>query len=252
MKRFEGFVFDIDNTAVPEESLVVTSKPLLQAFHALDSHIPAIAATGRTVEFALPITSQLALHHESVVANGAQIINSRSGEVLIENSLNQDQVKRIIALCEHYDSTAHLAIAGDPTDSFFTAREQQARSAPGVFFMNLTEEIALAVEKELLENEQVGAYVSHSTLNGEHMYDVNIGNKDAEKGTALRKLLAIKAIDPMKMIGVGDSVNDISLFEAVGYRIATADADPTLLSMADEIIPPESEDGLLSVVRRFI
>ena len=48
MKRFEGFVFDIDYTAVPEGSLVVTSELLLRAFHSLDRQMPAITAPGRT------------------------------------------------------------------------------------------------------------------------------------------------------------------------------------------------------------
>lgn len=252
MRRFKGFVFDIDNTAVPERSLSVTSPALLRAFHELDKNIPAIAATGRTAEYALPITSSLALHHESVVANGAQVIDSKTGRILFESNLTIGQVATIIALCKKYNDSAHCCIAGDPMGSFYTAEQQWARSAPGAFFIDLDETTAQAFNDELLSTESVSTYLTRSEVNGKILVDVNIGSREAEKGRATRALLASKAINPFHMIAVGDGINDISLFESVGYGIATADAHPDLLAIADEVIPPQSEDGLLQVVRRFV
>jgi HAD superfamily hydrolase (TIGR01484 family) len=252
MKQFEGLVFDIDNTAVPEGSLEVTSEPLSEAFRMLDKDIPVMAATGRTKEFALPITSQLRLHHESIIANGAQIMDSISGRVLWQNNLSIAQVQRIISLCGDYDSAAHCCIAGDPMGSFLTAHEQSAREAPGVFFMNLSEETAYEFARKLNEEEAVSIYVSSSEGAGKNLFDVNVGNHNTNKGATLLRLLGQKALDPKRIIAVGDSVNDIELFKVVGYRIATADAHPDLLEMADEVVPAQSQDGLLEVVQKFI
>ena len=252
MREFEGFVFDLDNTAVSEGSLRVGSETLLHAFHSLDSSIPVMAATGRSLEFALPITSEFGLYHESIVANGAQIIESRSGMVLEENSLSLMQVDSIIKLVATYDLDAHCCIAGDPMGSRYTAEEQIARSAPGVFVMDLDELTATALASEVAKNNQMHAYISSSVEGDRVLYDVNIGSSEAEKGKALLKLLSKKAINPMDMIVVGDSINDLSLFDVAGYRIAMADAHPTLLERADEIIPSQKENGLLEVVRRFI
>jgi hydroxymethylpyrimidine pyrophosphatase-like HAD family hydrolase len=60
------------------------------------------------------------------------------------------------------------------------------------------------------------------------------------------------AIDASKMIGVGDGLNDLELFEAVGYRIAVANADPQLIEQADEVVSSQADDGLAEVARRFL
>lgn len=252
MREFEGIVFDIDNTAVSEGSMHVASKALLRAFHSLNSGVVAIAATGRSLEFALPITSALQLRHESIVANGAQIINSMTGDVINQNNLSKRQVSKIIKMCSEFDKLAHCCIAGDPVDSKYTALEQVAREAPGLFFMGLDKITAESFNKRLINSEHVSSYISSSFENGRWTYDVNIGSAEAEKGIALIKLLGRKSIDPMNMIAVGDGINDVSLFQSVGYRIAMADAHHDLLSIADEIIPSQKEDGLLRVIERFL
>lgn len=252
MRYYQGVVFDIDNTAVPEGSLEVTSVDLVEAFRSLSPSIPAIAATGRTVEYAQPITSQLALHHESIVANGAQVMDSMTGRILREDSLNVEQVREIIELCRQHDSTAHCCIAGDPMGSRITADQQVAREAPGVFFMDLSEEVASSFSDALISVNGIRSYVTSVVQKDRTLYDVNIGGAEAEKGIALRGLLARKEIDPNRMVAVGDGINDISLFEVVGYRIAMADAHPDLLAAADEVVAPQSENGLLSVIRRFL
>jgi HAD superfamily hydrolase (TIGR01484 family) len=252
MKKYDGFVFDIDNTAVPDGSSRVTSKPLLDAFHALPETVPAIAATGRTARFALPITSQLELHHESVVTNGAEIMNSRTGELLHQRVLSSEQVKAIIAICAYHDDMARCCVSGDPAGSFFVASEQTPREAAGVFFMGLSEDAATEVSNALTKKFDLSVYISSTWENNAYLCDVNIGHPEAEKGIALRRLLAQKTIDATRMIGIGDGINDVSLFEVVGHRIAMADAHPTLLAMADEVIPSQSEDGLTEVVARFL
>lgn len=252
MKHFEGFVFDIDNTAVPEGSLRVTSNSLLSAFRSLDESVIAMAATARTVEFAQPITSELGLRHDSIVANGAQVMNSRSGEVVLEHKLSCEQVEDLIHLSRKYAPDAHCCIAGDPIDSFYIAAEQRARESPGLYLLDLSLETAESYLEEVLATQEVSAYISTSTVCGELMCDVNVGSIEADKGRALKRLLAKHAIQPSKMVAIGDGINDISLLRAAGYRVAMADSHPELLAIADEIVPSQSEDGLLEIVTRFL
>ena len=75
MNTYKCVAFDLDNTAIPDGATQIASNRLLDAFAALPKDIVTVAATGRTRSFAEPIVRQLGERHDSIVANGAQIIN---------------------------------------------------------------------------------------------------------------------------------------------------------------------------------
>ncbi len=249
MTEFDGFVFDIDKTAVPNGAQSVESQTLRDAFAALPKEVIGIAATGRTLEAALPITRALDLRHESVIANGALIVDSQTGESWWERLLSEDQMTDIINIGRTYPY--QLYIAGDGLDSFRTAREQEARATSAAFLKDIPLDVAEVLKAQLLNINGVSAYLSPAWGGGEGEFDINIGNIEARKHFALEALFGKYAIDASKMIGVGDGVNDMELFEAVGYRVAVANAHPQLIEMADEVVASQEEDGLAEVVRRF-
>ena len=50
----------------------------------------------------------------------------------------------------------------------------------------------------------------------------------------------------------GDDVNDIPMFNAVGYGIAMGNADEKLKETADEITATNENDGVAQVIDRFM
>ena len=249
MVEFQGFVFDIDKTAVPNGAQTVESLVLRDAFASLPEDVIAIAATGRSPEFALPITRALSLKHESVVANGALIINSLTGAPWWERLLTENQVAGVITICKPYDY--RLWLTGDPKDERLNASQQKSRPSAGAFLTDVPAEIAHDVHARLINIPGVNAYLSPSWGGGINELDINIGNTEARKHIALEVLFGKYAIDASKMIGIGDGINDLDLFEAVGYRVAVANAHPLLIEKADEVVTSQEEDGLAEVVRRF-
>lgn len=100
MSKYRGIVFDIDETIVPNGALRIESKAVVDVFAGLPSDVIAIAATGRKHSSAFPIIKPLNLKHDSVIANGAQIINSSSGEITYSQNLSLEQVKLINNICK--------------------------------------------------------------------------------------------------------------------------------------------------------
>ena len=47
-----------------------------------------------------------------------------------------------------------------------------------------------------------------------------------------------------RVVGFGDNLNDLPLFDACDYRCAVANAYPEVLAAADEVIGPNTEDGV--------
>ena len=56
------------------------------------------------------------------------------------------------------------------------------------------------------------------------------------KGPALKRLLEERGIDPAQVVHVGNDVNDLPVFEIVGWSVAVADAYPEVLRAADFIL----------------
>jgi hydroxymethylpyrimidine pyrophosphatase-like HAD family hydrolase len=209
-----------------------------------------IAATGRTRLFAEPILRQLDRGHHSIVANGAQILNVSRNESLRERRLSYSQVLSVVAICQAMDY--RLCLEGDAPGTFYTAREQRVRPSLGAFIMDVTHEVASEVHAAVSELPDVHSYISSSWQRDTVVYDVNVGHKEATKGHALEWILRSTSIDRCEVIAIGDGINDLELFATAGYRIATADAHPALLSQADEVIPTQAEDGLAQFLERLV
>jgi HAD superfamily hydrolase (TIGR01484 family) len=250
MSEFAGFVFDIDKTAVPNGAESVDCEVLLDAFESLPDDVIAIAATGRAPDTAMPIIQALDLRHDSVIANGALIVDSQTGEPWWERLLSEGQVSDILEVCKPYPF--RFWMVGDPVEERRAPAEQTVRSTAAAYMTRLPGEIAHDVFERIVEIPGVNAYLSTSWSGKEGEIDINIGHAEAHKRTALEVLFGKYAVDASEMIGVGDGINDIELFQAVGHSIAVGDAHPKLIEMADEVVAAHDEQGLVEVIHRFI
>lgn len=249
MQRFEGFIFDIDGTAIPDGAMTVESEELRESFDALPDHVYAIAATGRTAKFAMPILGELALRHDAVVANGAACIDPQTGMQRWEQCMTTDQVAIMLDILAPY--SYQLAFEDDPMDGYFLPIEQSVRKTIGAFLLNLPSETAAQAHHEISSIPDVYAYVSRGWDGNQTVYDVNIGHANSRKDHALTRVLNSYAIKPSRMVAIGDGANDIDLFRMAGYKVAVANAVPELLALADEIVPSQEDGGLVVVVNRF-
>lgn len=71
-----------------------------------------------------------------------------------------------------------------------------------------------------------------------------IGMRGTTKGSAIVAVLAHLGIDPADAIGIGDSWNDIEMFEVCGVGIAMGNASDELKRLADEVTTSVRADGI--------
>lgn len=64
------------------------------------------------------------------------------------------------------------------------------------------------------------------------------------KGAAITELLAILDRSPAEAIGIGDSWNDVEMFEVCGVSVAMGNADPALQARADRVTTSVLDDGI--------
>ncbi|MFC3478902.1 phosphoglycolate phosphatase [Halobacterium litoreum] len=70
------------------------------------------------------------------------------------------------------------------------------------------------------------------------------------KGAALSTVAAELDFEPEEFVAVGDSANDVELFEAAGQSFAVANADDAAKAAADTVVEASHADGFLAAVER--
>ena len=75
--------------------------------------------------------------------------------------------------------------------------------------------------------------------------------KGLSKGVGLKKICERLGISPEDTIAVGDSVNDLEMFEAAGTAIAMGNATEPAKQAADWITTDIHDDGIMNAMRHF-
>ncbi|MGA8744977.1 MAG: HAD hydrolase family protein [Solirubrobacterales bacterium] len=75
--------------------------------------------------------------------------------------------------------------------------------------------------------------------------EITIQHRAAEKGAAVPALLEACNMSSAEVIACGDHLNDLGLFAAATHTIAPANAHPTVLKSAVEVVRSNDEDGVV-------
>jgi phosphoglycolate phosphatase (TIGR01487 family) len=108
-------------------------------------------------------------------------------------------------------------------------------------------ELAIARDRPLDVLEEVAA--AHDLEVVDTGFAYHLKSPDVSKGRALRESVApALGLDPADFLAVGDSRNDLELFEAVGESVAVANADEHATAAADRVVERSNADGFLEAV----
>ena len=77
-------------------------------------------------------------------------------------------------------------------------------------------------------------------------------NLAINKGTAALTLCQYLGIQPMNCYGIGDSKNDIPLFQTIGHGIAVKNACAELLAVAKSFTDSCMENGIIGAIHKII
>ena len=78
----------------------------------------------------------------------------------------------------------------------------------------------------------------------EKPFFLDITCKDTSKGNAIKNLCEYLKIDLKDSVAIGDSYNDITMFEVVGHSVAMGNAPEDIKKIVDEVTDTNNEDGV--------
>ena len=81
---------------------------------------------------------------------------------------------------------------------------------------------------------------------------LEIFSKEATKGKALDLIREKLNINEEDVISIGDSENDLTMFDHAGLKLAMGNAVEKLKELADHILPSNDDFGVKVAIERFI
>lgn len=217
LKNIRGFITDFDRTLTSDEPGDFTWR----TYSKIKSiNVPLILATGRSYGYVKNFLFNEKKQWDAVVAeNGAIVYFPKSGKKIVSTSVHIKKIRKL------FEKHRLEFTAGEVVLS--TSIENKGR----------IEEL-LGEDKEFVD----------LIVNVDEVMLLPKGvNKGYGAGIALKEL----SIDPEKTIVVGDSDNDIDLFNVNGFKIAVANACEKLKLLADDVTEKSYVEGVLEIIEKI-
>ena len=258
-----GVVSDLDGTLLrSDETLSPTTMRLLDKVRNLG--VPLVVATART-----PRAVRKVQGHEHlgrvVCANGAIVWDAGRDEVVRERCFDPAALGAALTRLRAILPDAGLALLSARTmfldEAYLALRHKKPEGAE--VFSNVdgvlsSHPIAMvAVRHPLLGADRIVAPASEAfagagvaSFAGPCAVDISPGS--VTKAVAVRHEMADWGCPAEAAVVFGDMPNDLPLFAWSGWACAVANAHPSVLEAADEIVWSNDEDGVARTVERLV
>lgn len=242
----KAIIFDLDGTAIDSPHQKLPSERLVKALEALKKEYYLCSATGRVWSFAKHVLQALRLTDPCIISAGTQICNPATGEILWQRNINKVALQKAIEVFKKYPDYK-LLYNDYQEDDYLYGGLQPAdfKTDEPVYFLEQTfipEDMAKEISHKLQDIPEITAVMVSAQKPGYR--DIHVVDKAATKEHAVAELLNRIHVHRKKTIGVGDSHNDIHLFNAVDYKVAMGNAVPELKSTANKVIGLVTNEGL--------
>jgi hypothetical protein len=259
-RRCELVAFDVDGTLLTSDHrLTSTTRVALRKL--LERGIVVVLASSRGPSGLLPVVAHLDGPTWAIAYQGAYVTRIGSAQpALWDRPVAPDDAGRVLTLAARLDVTVcwysgndwFVTDVGDAVlrESAITGERPKATSdprtsapAPHKIMLIAPDDEAIALLTQLSTQLPDGVHAAFS-----HRNYLEITNREADKGAALRLLAGHMRIPLDATAAVGDGDNDRALFAVAGYRIAMANAVPSLRRLADHITGSNDDGGVAAAI----
>jgi HAD superfamily hydrolase (TIGR01484 family) len=247
MIMYKALILDLDGTTILNEVNALPSKKVSDAIFLAREKIHVCVATGRPLHIALPVIEHLNLSGPCTICGGIQLYDPVEKKIIKELQIDNSKIPQIIDIAKRHQLKYGVY---DGKKDIAQEQLQSAQKILEVYLPVILPDKVDEIEKELLSIENVAVHKMPSWEKG--YLSIDIANAEATKLHGINDIIKILKITKDEVIGVGDSYNDYPLLMASGLKIAMGNAIPELKAIADFIAPSVAEDGVATIIEKFI
>lgn len=269
---YELVAIDVDGTLVNSENHL--SEATKAAIREVIAHgIGVTLVSGRARLTMAPFLAELGITLPFISSSGAHIIDPASNKTLYYSAMPKEVLSTIV----EYARAIPTPIIFQESDRIYYEGSQELLQ-----YLSETYKIDITVSDYFKANfihvddilqahmEPTKVYMCHDPvivqgieekLKQHHLpiamtYSappyLEITSSEATKGKAIQRLAKHLNIPLERIIAIGDSRNDLSMFEVVGKRVAMGNAVPELQAVADVMAPSNDEDGVAWTLHNIV
>ena len=210
-------------------------------------------ATGRGWPSTEPVVERLGLIDPCIIEGGSRIINPVDGKTIWEKFLDINASREVLKVFRKFAVGKELIKSTSNPDRIPIKEALEMTSKNRIIYLLGTDaEPANNIISVLVTTGLAAAYKTTPSWCGEKLYDIHVTHPDATKKNAILTWYRLTGIFPAETIGLGDSENDVSLFESVGFSVAVGNATNSLKQLANHISPTQKEGALQYVIETFL
>jgi HAD superfamily hydrolase (TIGR01484 family) len=245
--RYQALLLDIDGTLVGHSRKI--SEKVMDAIYQASQIIPVALVSSRRHMSVSDYAIQLGLGGLHISESGARVFDPSTGTSYWKCTMRKDDVFDIVKFIEYHGY--HLSVI-DNDRHVGTFDEISAWCVTSVSAVSLNPLQAKDLVQQFSNRPNIRSVAIPMQDDVQNLRLVDFTSVEASKGIAAHKWAALMGIAPEAMIGIGDSYNDLALFEACGLKVAMGNGAEELKLQADFIAPPVDKDGVALVIEKFI
>lgn len=216
--KFKAIVVDIDGTITCEKrELHLGAVKKIRSLK-----VPVVFATGNILCYARTTSRLIGLDGAVIAENGGAITVRFDLQGTFEESLEECE-KAYSFLSEHFNLTK--------LDPFYRKTE-----------IALRRNFDLKKAIDLLETQNFDVEMIDTK------YAIHIKSTRINKGVGLQKLAGLMGLEAKDFVAIGDSANDVEMFEASGFGIAVGNGDDRIKKAANYVTEASFGDGAVEAI----
>lgn len=220
--------------------------------------------TGRNAMSIFELARELHLSGPHASSGGAMICGNGGRPVYFRSALKLKDVRQVVSIARRWKLTIYIQsstrILQEKGEPYFPPPTRAFNPCPPLPCSDILAELNFKPLKFTLYGDHLvlaGARQEleqcngcfHVTTAGEE--DIEITAPGVNKGSALREISRITQIPAANIMVIGDSPNDLSMFEEAGLAVAVSNALPEVKQAARVIAPSNNEAGVLWAIQNL-
>lgn len=267
---------DLDGTLLKtNKELTPYTKDVLQ--RAIRQGIIVMPATGRPISGVPKELLELPGIRYAVTANGARVVDIKSGKAMVEELLSHDTAAKLMDVFERFDTFREIyfdgvgyaseealkqigrylfvpAMANYITSTRIAVKdvrkkfEETRRPVDKIQALFTSVEDRDAARREIEEIEKIPGI----EITGALPMNIEVNVAGVNKGKAMIELGKVLGIPREEIMAFGDGDNDLKMLTEVGTGVAMENAIASVKAAADYITASNDEEGVAKFIERYV
>ncbi|OTN77336.1 hypothetical protein A5886_002436 [Enterococcus sp. 8G7_MSG3316] len=260
---------DIDGTLLNDDRKITPA--VYKALKAAEAQgVRIVLCTGRPLTGVQDLLTELDLFTDNdfvITYNGSLVQKTKNQEIISEFGLSQEDYLFVEMTARQLGVHLHV----ETQDTMYTAnRDISPYTVYEAFLVNMPlkyrtpEEMTadLNIIKMMMIDDPAlldsvipdlpAALTDQYNVVKSAPFFLEVLNKKAHKGAAVKKLAEHLGINQSEVMAIGDNENDLTMVEYAGIGVAMGNATDNVRNMADVITATNEEDGVAKVINEYV